>query len=120
MSDLARLIDDDVEVQRLVHDEIGGLPEELLDREVWAASEREGRLTPVSMDAAVITAGEASSKQELLDSARRYLYVHEDVSGIDEYVKERRPEAVSERRGRFKRIDLMSDSYRAKSAGSSR
>jgi hypothetical protein len=120
MSDLARLIDGDVEVQRLVHDEIGGLPEELLDREVWAASEREGRLTPVSMDAAVITAGEASSKQELLDSARRYLYVHEDVSGIDEYVKTRRPEAVSERRGRFKRIDLMSDSYRAKSAGSSR
>ena len=119
-SDLARLIDADVEVQRLTHDEVAGLAEQLPDREVWALSERDGRLSPASMDAAVITGGDASSREELLDTARRYLYVGEDVSGIDEYVARRRPGAVVEAKGQLKRVDLMSDSYRSNPAGSTR
>ena len=120
ISELARLIDDDVEVQRLTHDEVAGLAEQLPDREVWALSERDERLAPASMDAAVITRGSASSQEELLDTARRYLYVGGDVTGIDEYVERRRPGAVIEPVGRFMRVDLMSDSYRANSAGSPR
>jgi hypothetical protein len=120
VSALARLIDDDVEVQRLAHDEVAGLAEELPDREVWALSERDGRLSPASMDAAVITHGDASSREVLLDTARRYLYVGEDVAGIDEYVQRRRPGAVIEPKGQLKRVDLMSESYRANPAASPR
>jgi hypothetical protein len=120
VSELARLIDADVEVQRLAHDEVAGLADQLPDREVWALSEREGRLSPASMDAAVITGGDASTREELLDTARRYLYVGEHVSGLDEYLERRRPRAVVEAKGQLKRVDLMSDSYRANPAGSPR
>jgi hypothetical protein len=120
VSDLARLIDDDVEVQRLAHDEVAGLADQLPDREVWGVSERDSRLEPSSMDAAVITHGDASTSEELLETARRYLYVGEDVTGIDEYVANRRPGAVIEHRGRLRRVDLMSESYRTKPAGRTR
>jgi hypothetical protein len=120
VSKLARLIDEDVEVQRLAHDEVTDLADQLPDREVWAQSEREGRLTPASMDAAVITQGDASKSEELLDTARRYLYVGEDVTGLGEYLEERRPGAVIEPKGQLKRVDLLSESYRANPAGSPR
>jgi hypothetical protein len=116
-SDLARLIDDDVEVQRLIHDDVIGLADQLPDREVWPLSERVGRLSPASVDGVAITRGEAIGMQELLDTARRYIYVGGEVSDIDEYLKMRHPEAVAEPRGEFMRIDLMSDSYRVGSAG---
>jgi len=118
-SDLARLIDEDVEVQRLIHDGVDGLADQLPDREVWAHSERVGRLTPASMDAVVVTGGDALS-DDLLDTARRYIYADGEVSGVADYLATRHPEAVVEFRGRFRRIDLMSDSYRVGPTGSPR
>lgn len=116
-SELARLIDQDVEVQRVVHDGVTDLAHQLPDREVWAQSERTGRLAPQSMDAAVITSGDVVRLRELADTARRYIYASSGVTGIDEYLRGRHPEAVLETTGRFKRLDLMSESYRVNSAG---
>lgn len=115
-SDLARLIDEDVEVQRLIHDGVDGLAEQLPDREVWAHSERAGRLSRATMDAAVVASGGEIS-EDLLDTARRYIYADGEVSGVDEYLAVHHPDAVVESRGRFRRIDLMSDSYRLGPAG---
>jgi hypothetical protein len=117
-TDLARMIDADVEVQRLVHDGVAGLEDELPDREVWPLSERAGRLRSGSMDAAVITSGDVDGKKPLIDSARRFIYTDGEVAGLTAYVAERHPNAVSERDGRLKRIDLMTEAYRVKSAGS--
>lgn len=119
-TDLARMIDADVEVQRLVHDGVPGLDRELPDREVWPLSQRTGRLRADSMDAAVITAGAASAMEPLLDSARRYIYAVGDVAGLDEYLQSRYPEAITREEGELRRIDLMTEAYRVRSAGSNR
>jgi len=116
--ELATAIDADVEVQRVVHDGVPGLDEELPDREVWPLSERTGRLSPGSMDAAVITADTISGLETLLDSARRYVYALGSVTGLDEYLETRYPEAVTYQNGDVRRIDLMTEGYRVKSAGS--
>lgn len=117
-TELARMIDADVEVQRLVHDRVTGLEDELPDREVWALSERAGRLRSGSMDAAVITSGDVEGMEPLLDSARRFIYTDGEVAGLIDYLAERHPDAVSDRDGRLTRIDLMTEAYRVKSAGS--
>lgn len=116
ISDLARLIDDDVEVQRLIHDGVTDLAGELPDREVWSYSERANRLSPSSMDAVVITR-EASLSEELLETARRYIYVEGDFPELGEYLERRHPDALVESRDRLRRIDLMSESYRLGPAG---
>lgn len=110
-SELAQIIDEDVEVQRLIHDVAADLADELPDREIWGLSERSDRLSPSSMDALVITQPE-SVDEELLDTPRRYIYASGDIPGIEDYLKMHRPNAQIEPLGRFRRIDLMSDSYR--------
>lgn len=120
VSEIARLIDDDVEVQRLVHDEVEGLAEQLPDREVWARSQREGRLDAASMDAAVVVAGEATSRAEMLGTARRFLYLGADVAGIEDFLEQHNPGALIELQGSLRRVDLLSDSYRAGRKGTPR
>lgn len=120
VSEVARLVDHDVEVQRLIHDDVEGLANQLPDREVWALSQRRGRLEPASMDAAVVLAGDTSDSSEMLGTARRFLYLGADVSGIEEFLEERRPDAVIESEGSLRRVDLRSDSYRAGRAGQPR
>lgn len=117
--ELALLIDEDVEVQRLIHDGVAGLAGELPDREVWDLSERSDRLSPRSMDAVVITRDE-SVREDLLATARRYVYTAGNVSGINEYLGMHHPDALVEFRGRFSRIDLMANSYRLGRAGGTR
>ncbi|MFP3881969.1 MAG: glycosyltransferase [Actinomycetota bacterium] len=111
-TDLARLIDRDVEVQRIVHVDADDLTEQLPDREIWPISEREGRLVPGSMDAAVVTEGDAKKMTVPLDAARRYIYTSDRVSGLEEYVAENRPSATIEAHGAHRRIDLKAESYR--------
>lgn len=119
-SDLARAIDADADVQRVVHDGVPGLDEQLPDREVWPLSERSGRLSAGSMDAAIITADAVAGMEPLLDSARRYIYSVGDVDGLGQYLESRYPEAVSQQNGDVRRIDLMTEAYRVRSAGSPR
>jgi hypothetical protein len=119
-SELGRVVDADVEVQRLVHDGIGGLDAELPDREVWPVSERSGRLSAGSVDAAVVASDTISGNESLIDSARRYVYAVGDVDGLDEYLQTRHPDAVTYQNGDVRRIDLMTEAYRVKSAGSQR
>lgn len=115
-TNLARMIDNDVEVQRLVHDGVPGLDDELSDREVWPLSDRAGRLGAGIMDAAVITADTVSGMEPLVDSARRYVYAVGEVVGLDDHLQSRYPEAVRSRDGEVRRIDLMTEAYRASSA----
>lgn len=119
VSDLARLVDKDVEVQRLIHDGAEGLAEELPDREVWDLSKRVDHLSPASTDAVVLTTTGAVS-EELLGTARRYIYTVGDASGIDGYLGRRHPDAMVDNRGGLTRIDLMSDSYRLGPTGTAR
>jgi hypothetical protein len=119
-TELARLIDRDVEVQRVVHDDADDLAEQLPDREIWPISEREGRLTPGSVDAVVITTGDAREMAASLDAARRYIYATDRVSGLDEYVAKNRPSATIETHGAHRRVDLKAESYRIDRSGSGR
>jgi hypothetical protein len=119
-TDLARAIDADADVQRVVHDDVPGLDEQLPDREVWPLSERSGRLSAGSMDAAIITADAVAGMEPLLDSARRYIYSVGDVDGLGQYLESRYPEAVTQQNGEVRRIDLMTEAYRVRSAGSAR
>ncbi len=116
-SELARLIDGDVEVQRLVHDGEPALGDELPTREVWPLSERGGRTAPASMDAAVITHGSALEAATMLDMARLYIYASEQVADLDGYLHKRHPGAVTHRYGRFSKVDLGAESYRAEKLG---
>jgi hypothetical protein len=118
--DLARVVDADVEVQRLVHDGVPGLDAELPDREVWELSERSGHLSAESMDAAIVTADTVSGLESLVDSARRYVYAVGDVAGLHEYMMSRHPEATTYQDGDVRRIDLMTEAYRVKPEGSPR
>jgi hypothetical protein len=115
-SELARVVDADVDVQRLVHDEVPGLDAELPDREVWPMAERSDRLSPASMDAAVITADSIMGLEPLVDSARRYVYSVGDVDGLQEHLLDRHPNAITHHDGVVRRIDLMTEAYRAKPA----
>lgn len=117
-SDLARLVDRDVEVQRLVHNTAVDLAGELPDREVWPVEEREGRLGPGSMDAAVATSGDATDMTYLLAAARRYIYASDQVKNLARYLSQHHPDALVEEFGRLRRIDLRTESYRATSTRS--
>ncbi|HEX6299491.1 MAG TPA: glycosyltransferase [Acidimicrobiia bacterium] len=119
-SDLARMIDADADVQRIVHDGVPGLDEQLPNREVWPLSERSGRLPAGSMDAAIITADEVAGMEPLLYSARRYIYSVGDVDGLDQYLASMYPNAVTHQNGDVRRIDLMTEAYRVSSAVSPR
>jgi len=119
-SELGRLIDRDVEVQRVVLANADDLGDQLPDREIWRMEERRGRLSPRSMDAAVIMSGDAGEMTDLLDAARRYIYASDRLSGLENYLTMNRPGAVIQNEGRFRRVDLMAESYRVGSAGSGR
>lgn len=117
---LARLIDGDVEVQRLIHDGVHDLEAQLPDREVWPLSERTGRLGPASMDAAVVTQDDIEDLDLFLDTARRFIYVDGELPGVEAYLKSRHPEAVVEQNDHLRRVDLMTESYRVRADGASR
>ncbi|HUG08100.1 MAG TPA: glycosyltransferase [Acidimicrobiia bacterium] len=115
--DLTRLITNDVEVQRILHDGVAELESRLPDREVWDLAARRDRLHPKSMDAVVITDSRPEDVESLIAAARRYVYIEGDVSGLDDYLATHHPRATKHRHGRLTRIDLMTEAYRV---GSSR
>lgn len=119
MGPLARLIDRDVEVQRVIQQGLDSLADQLPDREIWPLSERAGRMRAGNMDAAVITSGDAALMTDLLDSARRYIYVGDGVTGLDGYLAENHPGAVTSGEGSPRRVILKTESYRVDPAGSS-
>lgn len=119
VGELAALIERDVEVQRVIQHGADDLADQLPDREVWALSERAGRMAEGNMDAAVIASGDAADMTGLLGSARRYIYAGETVTGLEDYLAENHPEAVVVDRGSLRRVDLMAESYRVDPAGSS-
>jgi hypothetical protein len=118
-SDLARLIDDDVEVQRIVHDLDDDLAAQLPNREVWPLAERAGRLAAGSMDAAVITRDSGDDSSLMLESARRYIYARGALPSLDSFLEARHPNAPVLHRGDVRRIDLLAESYRTEPAGKS-
>lgn len=115
--ELSQLIATDVEVQRILHDGIADLENQLPDREVWDLSERQGRLHPKSMDAVVVTGTRLEDVGALLGTARRYIYAEGDVPGLDEFLALHHPRAVKQQHGRLTRIDLMTEAYRVGPAG---
>jgi hypothetical protein len=110
--DLGRLIDRDIDVQRIVADEPDDLVLQLPDRQVWSLEERrDGRLDPGSMDAAVITTGAVAGNESLLGAARKYIYSMGPVDGMEDFLRRSHPDAVIKSIGGLQRIDLLAESY---------
>lgn len=112
-SELADAIDHDVEVQRVAHVGAHELDAQLPDREVWDATAMDqSRLAPGRMETVAIRDRNLADLSELMLSARRYIYIEGDTSGLDEYLDLHAPQAVVNRHGGITRIDLMAPSYR--------
>ena len=112
-SALATAIDRDVEVQRVAQLEAPELDSQLSDREVWdAATIDERKLGPGKMEAVAIRANNVTGLEDLMRSARRYIYVDGEADGLDAYLHRYASQALVERREDITRIDLMAPSYR--------
>ncbi|MDJ0663508.1 MAG: glycosyltransferase [Acidimicrobiia bacterium] len=112
MSEMARLIDDDVEVQRLAQFGLPELAAELYSREVWDGAERIDRLHPDTMEAVAIGPTGTPHLERALQAARRYIYAAGDIAAIEEYVARELPKATATRHGDLLRVDLNAESYR--------
>lgn len=111
-SPLARVIDNDVQTQRVAHWNAPELVGELPSREVWNAPELEpARLAPGKMEAVALRTDDISDHRPLLRSARRFIYIdgHADLTS---YLAEERPDAVVSRIEGVQRVDTMAPSYR--------
>jgi hypothetical protein len=112
-SPLAAAIDRDVEVQRVAHLDAPELEHQLPDREVWdAATIDQRRLAPAKMETVAIRADDVTGLEDLLRSARRYIYVDGSARGLREHLDRLAPQAAIEQRGEIVRVDLMAPSYR--------
>lgn len=112
-SALALAIDFDVEVQRVAHLDAPELSLQLPSREVWdVTSLGPGRLGPSKMESVAIRADDLTGLDDLLRSARRYIYLDGAAHGLSEYLEREAPQAVVEERAGITRIDLMAPSYR--------
>lgn len=113
LSDLARMVDSDVEVQNIVQRGLPDLATELATRAVWAMEERaDGRLRPGSVDAVAVATAGVEGLETLFSAARRYIYATTPVAGLGELVRMRHPNAVFEQRGDLLRVDLMTAAFR--------
>ncbi len=112
MSAMARLIDNDVEVQRLAQFGLPDLAEELNSREIWGGAERIDRLGPDTMEAVAIGLEGTEQLTRALQAARRYIYAAGQMDEIEEYVSEHLPQATSSLHGELLRVDLNAESYR--------
>jgi Glycosyl transferases group 1 len=120
LPEMARLIDRDVEVQRVLQIGLDDLAQWLPDREIWSLDGRNGRLEPGSMDAVAISSGDTADRAEALLCARRYIYATRVPSGLEEFVTRHHPQARFDGHEGLVRIDLMAESYRAHPTGESR
>jgi hypothetical protein len=112
-SELAAAIESDVEVQRVAHLEAPELASQLPSREVWdVTSLSPNRLGPAKMETVAIRADDLTGLDDLLRSARRYIYIDGAGQGLGDYLEDEAPQAVVEDRGGITRVDLMAPSYR--------
>ena len=112
LTPMARLIDEDVEVQRLAQFGLPELAAELSSREVWDGAERIDRLHPDTMEAVAIGPNGTPHLERALAAARRYIYAAGDISKVEEYVARELPKATTTRHGDLLRVDLNAESYR--------
>jgi hypothetical protein len=112
-SGLAEFIDRDVEVQRIAQFGAPELAADLPDREVWdAANLRPERLGPGKMETVALRADDVSGLEDLLRSARRYLYIEGEARGLRGFLEVDAPRALVERDEGMTRVDLLAPSYR--------
>ena len=112
MSPMAKLIDEDVEVQRLAQFGLPDLADELSSREVWDGAERIGRLNADTMEAVAIGPDGTEHLTRALQAARRYIYAAGDIEAIEQYVTRELPDATCTHHGELLRVDLNAESYR--------
>ncbi len=112
LSDMAALIDEDVEVQRLAQFGLPRLATELSSREVWDGVERIGRLNADIMEAVAIGPEGTRHLNRALQAARRYIYAAGDKEAIEQYVARELPDATVTHHGDLLRVDLNAESYR--------
>jgi hypothetical protein len=113
LTPLAAIIDRDVEVQRIAHLDSPELADQLADREVWDAGAIDpARLGPGRMETVAIKGGPIGDLEELLLSARRYIYIEGSSQGLDAFLERHHPQAAVERLDGVTRVDLMAPSYR--------
>ena len=112
-SQLARVIDRDVEVQRVAQWNAPDLADELPDREVWDAKMlAPERLAPAKMETVAIREDDASGWQGLMTAARRYAYIEGSGQMTDDQMKDRSPTPRVEQIGDVTKIDYLAPSYR--------
>jgi Glycosyl transferases group 1 len=112
-SGLAEFIDRDVEVQRIGQFGAPELVADLPDREVWdAATLRPERLGPGKMETVAVRADDVSGLEDLLRSARRYLYIEGEARGLRGYLEANASDALVERHEGMTRVDMLAQSYR--------
>jgi hypothetical protein len=112
-SELAAAIDRDVEVQRVTHIGAPELAAQLPGREVWDVTTLgPARLGPAKMETVAIRADDLTGLEDLLRSARRYIYIEGAAHGLSDYLDSEAPQAVIEERAGVTRVDLMAPSYR--------
>jgi len=112
LTPMAKLIDEDVEVQRLAQFGLPDLAGELRSREVWDGAERIDRLNPDTMEAVAIGPDGTQHLERALEAARRYIYAAGDIAAIEDYVARELPQATITRHGDLLRVDLNAESYR--------
>ena len=112
-SDLAVVIDRDVEVQRVAQWNVSDLGDQLPDREVWDATTLSPqRLEPGKMEAVAIRSGDTDGWQSLMSAARRYVYLEGSNRQVGNYLKDRSPTPKIEQIGDITKIDYLAPSYR--------
>ncbi len=112
-SAFADLIDRDAEVQRVAQLGAPELVTDLPDREVWdAATLRAERLGPGKMETVAVRADDITGHEDLLRSARRYVYIDGAARGLRRFLDSEAPDALVEEREGMTRVDLMAPSYR--------
>ncbi|HEY6629725.1 MAG TPA: glycosyltransferase [Acidimicrobiia bacterium] len=112
-STLAAVIDQDVEVQRVAHLGAPELAAQLRSREIWdAATLSPNRLEPAKMETVAIRSDDLSGLEDLIRSARRYIYIEGAAKGLVEFLDHEAPQASVEERDGVTRVDLMAPSYR--------
>jgi hypothetical protein len=112
LSAIARLIDEDVEVQRLAQFGLPDLSGELASREVWDGEERLDRLSPETVEAVAVGPAGTKHLDRALRAARRYIYAAGDIEPIERYVTRELPDATCSHHGDLLRVDLNAESYR--------
>jgi len=112
-SDLAVVIDRDVEVQRIAQWNVPDLADQLPDREVWNAKAlAPERLAPAKMETVAIRADDTDGWQSLMSAARRYAYLEGSNRQVGDHLKDRSPTPKIEQIGVITKIDYLAPSYR--------